>query len=452
MSKLKKQYICSYCGSISQKWAGQCFDCGTWGTLEEEIVEKNPGNPKSYELSSVLNKDILEVHSLDSEISDSIRIETSFQELNRVLGGGFVPGSVTLIGGDPGVGKSTMLLQLTALLGRSKLNCLYVTGEESADQVKLRAKRLEVADSAVKILTATNISGILSTVNNSGGYNFVVIDSIQTIYNDDISSSPGTVSQIKNCTQLLINYAKTNNVILVIVGHVTKEGELAGPKLLEHMVDTVLYFEGESHNQYRILRSVKNRFGGVNEIGVFEMTNIGLKEVTNPSALFLMQRDNNVSGSAVFAGIEGSRPLLVEVQALIAPTHLPTPRRSVVGWDNNRLSMILAVLNVRYGLNLSNKEVYLSIAGGLRITEPAIDLAVAAALISAAFNKPLENNSVYFGEIGLSGEVRNVNQAELRINEALKQGYQNIYTSSKIKNFENYIKPILHVKQLKTTN
>jgi len=448
MSKTKKQYVCNNCGSVSSKWSGQCFDCGAWSSLEEEMISAKPLT-KNILMDNAVSGTSLELDSLDSEISESIRIQTPLSEFNRVLGGGFVPGSVTLIGGDPGVGKSTILLQLTTMLSKIGLNCLYVTGEESADQVKLRAKRLEANNTPAKVLAATNVNNILATIDKEQQFNLVVIDSIQTVYSSDFSSAPGTVTQIKACTQQLINYAKQNNIILVIVGHVTKEGELAGPKLLEHMVDTVLYFEGEQHNHYRILRAVKNRFGGVNEIGVFEMTSFGLKEIVNPSELFLLHRENNVSGTAVFAGIEGSRPLLVEIQALIAPSNMPTPRRSAVGWDQNRLSMILAVLAVRFGLNLSNKEVYLSVAGGLKITEPAVDLAVAAALISAAYDKPLPNHSVFFGEIGLSGEVRNVSQSENRVKEALKQGYQQVYSANKLDNYQDSMKTILHVKQLK---
>ncbi len=444
----KKQYICNNCGSITPKWSGQCYECKEWDCIDEEQILK-PTKASMLSAISIDSGKALEIDTLDGEVSESSRIISPLQELNRVLGGGIVPGSVILIGGDPGVGKSTMLLQVAMKLSSIGQNCLYVTGEESANQVKLRAARLGDSDAKVKLLAATNVDNIIATIDKLKDLDLVIIDSIQTIYSDSFPSTPGTVTQIRSCTQILLNYAKQNNIALLIVGHITKDGELAGPKILEHMVDTVLYFEGDKNNHYRILRSVKNRFGGVNEIGVFEMTSLGLKEIANPSELFILHRENNVSGTAVFAGIEGSRPILVEVQALIAPSFMPMPKRSAVGWDQNRLSMILAVLAVRFGLNLSNKEVYLSIAGGLRISEPAVDLAVAAALISAAYNKPLPNGSVFFGEIGLSGEVRQVVQIESRIKEVLKQGYNKIYCSSV--NLENVkVASINHITQLKS--
>lgn len=443
MSKTKKQYICSNCGSIAPKWSGQCFDCSAWGTIDEELVTS-----QSITVARVGN--VLAIEAFDSNITEKIRIVTPIQELNRVLGGGLVPASTILIGGDPGIGKSTLLLQLSSKLSNSGTKCLYITGEESTDQVKLRASRLGLNPEGNSIIAATNIHDILATIEAAKAeLDLVVIDSIQTMYSGDFSSAPGTVSQIRACTHELITYAKQNNIILLLVGHVTKDGQLAGPKVLEHMVDTVLYFEGDHSQHFRILRSIKNRFGGVNEIGVFEMTTEGLKEVANPSELFLMERDFNVSGTSVFAGIEGSRPLLVEVQALIAPSNMPTPRRSVVGWDTNRLSMILAVLSVRYGLNLSSYEVYLSIAGGLRITEPAVDLAVAAALISAATNKPLPEGSIFFGEIGLSGEIRKVSQADMRVKESMKLGFTNMICAPHPNLSTKGLQVISHVKQLK---
>lgn len=449
MSKSKKQYICNSCGSISHKWSGQCYECKEWDSIEEEQIIK-PTKAGILSGLSVDASNALEVDILDDIVADeSSRIISPLEELNRVLGGGIVPGSVILIGGDPGIGKSTMLLQVVMKLSSVGRNCLYVTGEESTNQVKLRATRLGDIDAKVKLLAATNVDNILATIDKLKDLDLVIIDSIQTMYSDAFPSTPGTVTQIRSCTQILLNYAKQNNIALLLVGHVTKEGEIAGPKILEHMVDTVLYFEGDKNNHYRILRSVKNRFGGVNEIGVFEMTNLGLKEISNPSELFILHRENNVSGTAVFAGIEGSRPILVEVQALIAPSFMPMPKRSAVGWDQNRLSMILAVLAVRFGLNLSNKEVYLSIAGGLRISEPAVDLAVAAALISASTNKALPNGSVFFGEIGLSGEVRKVVQIEARIKEVLKQGYNKIYCSSA--NLDDVkVNSVNHITQLKS--
>jgi len=441
MTKNKSTYSCTSCGSVSSKWMGQCPECLEWGTVIEESVSAS-------KIIVPKTGSVQEIHTLADKIESTIRTKTPIEELNRVLGGGLVAGSAILIGGDPGIGKSTLLLQLCTSLASSDIGCLYITGEESTNQIKLRAQRLGIHDNKTGLLAATNVEDIISTIDqNKKQISVVVIDSIQTIASSEFSSAPGTVSQIRACAHQLIHYAKQNNITLLLACHVNKDGQLAGPKVLEHMVDTVLYFEGDHNNHFRILRSIKNRFGGVNEIGVFEMTSHGLVEISNPSELFLMERENNVSGSAVFAGIEGSRPLLIEIQALIAPTNMATPRRSVVGWDNNRLSMIIAVLGVRFGLNLSSHEVYLSVAGGLRITEPAADLAVAAALISAASNKPLPQGSIFFGEVGLSGEVRRVSQTEARIKEATKLGFISMYCSSKQK--FNGLQPIMHLKQLK---
>ena len=441
MTKNKSTYSCTSCGSVSSKWMGQCPECLEWGTVIEESVSAS-------KIIVPKTGSVQEIHTLADKIESTIRTKTPIEELNRVLGGGLVAGSAILIGGDPGIGKSTLLLQLCTSLASSDIGCLYITGEESTNQIKLRAQRLGIHDNKTGLLAATNVEDIISTIDqNKKQLSVVVIDSIQTIASSEFSSAPGTVSQIRACAHQLIHYAKQNNITLLLACHVNKDGQLAGPKVLEHMVDTVLYFEGDHNNHFRILRSIKNRFGGVNEIGVFEMTSRGLVEISNPSELFLMERENNVSGSAVFAGIEGSRPLLIEIQALIAPTNMATPRRSVVGWDNNRLSMIIAVLGVRFGLNLSSHEVYLSVAGGLRITEPAADLAVAAALISAASNKPLPQGSIFFGEVGLSGEVRKVAQTEARIKEATKLGFISMYCSSKQK--FNGLQPIMHLKQLK---
>ena len=441
MTKNKSTYSCTSCGSVSSKWMGQCPECLEWGTVIEESVSAS-------KIIVPKTGSVQEIHTLADKVESTIRTKTPIEELNRVLGGGLVAGSAILIGGDPGIGKSTLLLQLCTSLASSDIGCLYITGEESTNQIKLRAQRLGIHDNKTGLLAATNVEDIISTIDqNKKQLSVVVIDSIQTIASSEFSSAPGTVSQIRACAHQLIHYAKQNNITLLLACHVNKDGQLAGPKVLEHMVDTVLYFEGDHNNHFRILRSIKNRFGGVNEIGVFEMTSHGLVEISNPSELFLMERENNVSGSAVFAGIEGSRPLLIEIQALIAPTNMATPRRSVVGWDNNRLSMIIAVLGVRFGLNLSSHEVYLSVAGGLRITEPAADLAVAAALISAASNKPLPQGSIFFGEVGLSGEVRKVAQTEARIKEATKLGFISMYCSSKQK--FNGLQPIMHLKQLK---
>ena len=447
MAKPKKMFVCNSCGSSYQKWQGQCVDCLEWNSIEEEMHQLSNSLAPSNITSSGTPIDI---EDLSGDIYETSRIITPISELNRVLGGGLVEGSAILIGGDPGIGKSTLLLQLAATLSQNGTKTLYVTGEESTNQVKLRATRLGIKDSKTKIITAGNVSDIISTINlNRNEIDLVVIDSIQTMFLSAISSSPGTTSQVKASAHELINYAKQNNIILLIVGHVTKEGQIAGPKLLEHMVDTVLYFEGDNTHQFRILRSMKNRFGGVNEIGVFEMRGQGLVEITNPSELFLMERDNNVPGTAIFAGIEGTRPILVEVQALICPSNMPTPRRAVVGWDQNRLAMILAVLSVRFGLNLSTYEVYLTIAGGLKITEPAVDLAVAAAIISAAKNIPLPDKSIFFGEIGLSGEVRKVSHTEQRLKEAKKLGFHQAFCNAGKEDInELKINKTMHVRQI----
>lgn len=442
MSKIKKQYICTNCGNSTSKWAGQCFDCGLWGAIEEEVISRvqvRLGNKQ-------------QIQKLDGVVVESLRTPTPINELNRVLGGGLVSSSAILIGGDPGIGKSTLLLHLVAssFCDKIRMNCLYITGEESIDQIKLRALRLGLNNETTSILAATNIEDIISTIDaDKNNIDLVVIDSIQTMVTRTLSSPPGTISQIRTCANELVSYAKQNNIIILLSCHVTKDGQLAGPKLLEHLVDTVLYFEGDHNSHFRILRSIKNRFGGIGEIGVFEMTASGLMEVSSPSELFLMKRDKNVSGTTVFAGIEGSRPLLIEIQALIAPSNMPMPRRSVVGWDLNRLSMIIAVLNVRFGLNLTSKEVYLTVAGGLKISEPASDLAVAAALISAANNKAVPEHSVFFGEIGLSGEIRKVNAAEMRIKEATKLGFNKLICSKLEKLSNKLICPISNIKELK---
>ncbi len=441
MTKLKKQYICTNCGNTTPKWAGQCFDCGLWGGIEEELAS----NSLSIKLG---NKQ--ELQKLDGIVAEKLRIVTPINELNRVLGGGLVAASAILIGGEPGIGKSTLLLQLAACSFPTKIHCLYITGEESIQQIKLRAIRLGINNQATSVLAAVHIEDIISTIEQAkSNIDLIIIDSIQTMVTRELSSPPGTISQIRACSSELVSYAKKNNIIILISCHVTKDGQLAGPKLLEHLVDTVLYFEGDHNSHFRLLRSVKNRYGGVGEIGVFDMTSNGLKEVANPSELFLIKREKNVSGVAVFAGIEGSRPLLVEIQALIAPSTMPMPRRSVVGWDLNRLSMIIAVLNVRLQLNLTSKEVYLNIAGGLKISDPASDLAVAAALISAATNKALLEGSIYFGEIGLSGEIRKVSKAETRIKEAAKLGFQKIVCS----NLEKLDNPLVYsISNLKGLN
>ena len=379
---------------------------------------------------------VIQFEDLNSESPDLPRCISGISEFDRVTGGGLVPGSVTLIGGDPGIGKSTLLLQLTCILAKKNVKCAYISGEEAVDQVRLRAKRLGLADAPVDLASATNVRDIVKSMTGADGkklYDIMVIDSIQTMYVDTIDSAPGTVTQVRTSTQELIRHAKRLGVTLLIVGHVTKDGAIAGPRVLEHMVDTVLYFEGDRGHQFRILRGVKNRFGPTDEIGVFEMAGVGLIEVTNPSALFLSERADNIPGSAVLAGLEGSRPVLVEIQALVAPTSFSTPKRAVVGWDTNRLSMLLAVLEARCGVMMSGMDVYLNVAGGLRITEPAADLAVAIALISAASGDPVPKDTVIFGEIGLAGEIRHVPQPDLRMKEASKLGFKSAFIPKPVK-------------------
>lgn len=428
----KTFYSCQQCGTIHTKWAGKCPDCGAWNSLIEEY-ETGGTNSAGGQLTTNIvssSKNIkdkgnkIELTDLDSNGIDVPRIKVGINELDRVLGGGLVKGSAVLIGGDPGIGKSTLLLQATSSLADLKNNVIYISGEESVDQVRLRAKRLGLDKSNVKLASSTNILDILRTIDVKDAPAVVVIDSIQTMFIDELASAPGTVSQVRASAGELTMLAKRKNITLIIVSHVTKEGQIAGPKVLEHMVDTVLYFEGERGHQFRILRSIKNRYGAANEIGVFEMSDAGLSEVNNPSELFLSSRTENISGAAVFAGMEGSRPILVEIQALIAPSFMPTPRRAVVGWDLNRLAMIIAVLNARFGLNLSDKEVYLNVAGGLKVNEPAADLAVALALISAARDIPLPNNCAIMGEVGLSGEIRMISGIDIRLKEAAKLGFE----------------------------
>ena len=438
----KKHYICNSCGAVSLKWSGKCVDCNQWGTILEDIQNE-------AEIISCKGN-ILITHGLSGNIEEIPRIPTSISELDRVLGGGVVQGSAILVGGDPGIGKSTLLLQLAAILSSNGVETIYITGEESINQIKMRAFRLNITNSPLTLLSATNLNDIIATIDSAKQRpDVVIIDSIQTIYSEEIGSSPGTVSQVKYASNQLILYGKKHNITFFLVGHVTKEGQIAGPKVLEHMVDTVLYFEGDNNLQFRILRAVKNRFGGVNEIGVFEMRAEGLVEINNPSEIFLMERSNTINGISVFAGVEGSRPILVEVQALTSKSFLAMPKRTALGFDHNRLSMIIAVMAVRYGLNLSGDEVYLSIAGGMRISDPSIDLAVASALISAKLGFALPQRSVFFGEIGLSGEVRRTAMTEARLNESIKLGYEQIFCYPH-KNIDlNKITPVQHIQQLK---
>ena len=432
MAKPKLSFVCQSCGSVHSKWSGHCDACGSWNSIVEEITAAGPVNSlRSQPKGHAPRGNVVEFVDLKGQNQPLPRAGCGIGEWDRVTGGGLVPGSVTLIGGDPGIGKSTLLLQIVAALAKKDMACAYISGEEAIDQVRLRARRLGLEQSPVHLAAATSIRDIIATLEPAKGqkppYDLVVIDSIQTMFVDLIESAPGTVGQVRSCTSELIRLAKTYNITVLIVGHVTKEGTIAGPRVLEHMVDTVLYFEGDRGHQFRILRGVKNRFGPTDEIGVFEMGGMGLAEVQNPSALFLSERREKVSGSAVLAALEGTRPVLVEVQALVAPTTYSAPKRAVVGYDSNRLSMILAVLEARCGVMFSGQDVYLNIAGGLKISEPAADMAVAAAMCSALSGVAVAPDAVIFGEIGLSGEIRPVPQPDLRMKEAEKLGFKSAY-------------------------
>lgn len=424
MAKAKKRYVCQSCGSVASKWQGQCADCGEWNTL----VEDSSGVVTPFQAKHNLQSGgkAVDLVGLDADIALPERITTGIAELDRALGGGLVEGSATLLGGDPGIGKSTLLLQASAIIAKRGHDVTYISGEEAADQIRLRARRLGLGEAPMKLAAATSVRDILTTLGDDGAKPpaLLVIDSIQTMHSDLIEGAPGTVSQVRASAQELIRFAKERGTAVVLVGHVTKDGAIAGPRVLEHMVDTVLSFEGERSHQYRILRAIKNRFGGTDEIGVFAMAEQGLEEVANPSSLFLTNRQDDVSGAVVFPALEGTRPVLVEIQALVVRLASgATPRRAVVGWDSGRLAMILAVLEARCGLSFATSEVYLNVAGGYRVADPAADLAVAAALISALAERPVDADTIAFGEISLSGEVRTVAHAGLRLREASKLGF-----------------------------
>lgn len=416
----KSSFVCQACGATATRWTGKCAACGEWNTLSEET---DAGPPPGSGITRSTKGRVVKLESLLSEAREAARIPTGMPELDRVTGGGIVPGSALLIGGEPGIGKSTLLLQLAASLARRGHRALYFSGEEATAQVRLRAERLALRDAPVALASETNLANILATLADGPGSDLVVIDSIQTLWSDALDAAPGTVSQVRAATQSLIRFAKLQGAALLLVGHVTKDGQIAGPKVVEHMVDTVLSFEGDRGHPFRILRATKNRFGATDEIGVFEMAQEGLREVQNPSELFLGERDLSVPGSAVFAGMEGTRPILVEIQALVAPSALGMPRRAVVGWDPSRLSMVIAVLEARCGLSFAQHDVYLNVAGGLRITEPAADLAAASALVSSLSGVPLPQGRVTFGEISLSGGVRASAHMTARLKEARKLGF-----------------------------
>ncbi|MCK6453662.1 MAG: DNA repair protein RadA [Alphaproteobacteria bacterium] len=420
MARAAARHVCQSCGAAFPKWSGRCEACGAWNSIVEEAPRE--AAPKGLGGAAKAGGRKLEFVGLTGETGGPPRLVTGMAEFDRVCGGGLVAGSALLLGGDPGIGKSTLLLQAAARIAR-QAPCVYISGEEAIDQVRMRAERLGVADAPVQLASATSVRDIVASLDSADRPAVAVVDSIQTMYVDTLDSAPGTVAQVRASAQELIRLAKRRGLAVILVGHVTKEGLIAGPRVLEHMVDTVLYFEGERGHQFRILRAVKNRFGPTDEIGVFEMGESGLGEVSNPSALFLGEHSTEVAGAAVFAGIEGTRPLLVEIQALVAPSPLGTPRRAVVGWDAARLAQVLAVLEARGGLAFAGNEVYLNVAGGLRIAEPAADLAVAAALVSSLTERPMPQATVVFGEIGLSGEIRPVGHVATRLKEAAKLGF-----------------------------
>jgi DNA repair protein RadA/Sms len=420
MARRAQGFVCQNCGAVSGRWQGKCESCGEWNTIVEETAAV-PAGPAAGRRAR--KGRLFALEPLAGEVHEAPRLPSGMPELDRVTGGGFVKGSVLLVGGDPGIGKSTLLIQATAALANTGHRVVYISGEEAVAQVRLRAERLGLARAPVELAAETSVEDIIATLGEGRTPRLIVIDSIQTMWTDTVESAPGTVTQVRSSAQALIRFAKRSGAAVFLVGHVTKDGQIAGPRVVEHMVDAVLSFEGDGLHQFRILRAVKNRFGPTDEIGVFEMTGAGLREVANPSELFLSQRDLGTPGTAVFAGIEGTRPLLVELQALVAPTSLGTPRRAVVGWDPSRLSMVLAVLEAHCGVKLGGHDVYLNVAGGLRIQEPAADLAAAAALVSSLANAPLPADAVYFGEISLSGAIRPVAQMAARLKEAQKLGF-----------------------------
>jgi DNA repair protein RadA/Sms len=429
MAKPAPQFTCTACGAVHKKWAGRCESCGAWNSIVEEAPLS--AGPASRSLGTSRGRAI-PLGTLTSEEPPPPRTLSGMDEFDRVLGGGLVPGSAILVGGDPGIGKSTLLLQATAAFARNGLSCLYISGEEAAAQVRMRAQRLGLADAPVHLGAETNLRDILTTLDATRPA-LAVIDSIQTMWADNVESAPGSVAQVRSACHELVSFAKRRGTSVILVGHVTKDGQIAGPRVVEHMVDTVLYFEGERGHQFRILRAVKNRFGAADEIGVFEMTGAGLAQVTNPSALFLSERGQSTPGSVVFAGIEGTRPVLTEIQALVAPSTLGTPRRTVVGLDGGRLSTILAVLEARCAIPFAGLDVFLNVAGGMKVSEPAADLAVAAALLSAREDVALPPECVVFGEISLSGALRPVGQTENRLKEARKLGFSTAIAPSRSK-------------------
>ncbi len=428
MARLRSKYVCSACGYESSGWMGKCPSCLKWNTLIEEVFEDTP-QAAAKTLSQPLQTP---VSLSEIEIHETSRIKTGSAELDRVLGGGLVPASLILVGGDPGIGKSTLILQVCARIAQSK-RVLYVSGEESVGQIKLRADRLGAVSTNVYMVSETSFEQIEAIIEKENP-DFVVIDSIQTVYTEKLSSAPGSVSQVRDVTGQLLRISKKNGITVFVVGHVTKEGAIAGPRVLEHMVDTVLYFEGERHQDFRVLRAVKNRFGSTNEIGIFEMSAAGLIDVANPSSLMLEGRSRDQAGSAVVGIMEGTRPMLVEVQALVCATSFGMPRRQATGMDYNRLSMLMAVLEKKVGMQLHAFDAYLNVAGGFTLDEPAADLGVVMAIASSFKNKPIEGSTVLFGEVGLTGEVRSVSQMDKRITESMRLGFKRCIVPSLGKN------------------
>ncbi len=443
MAKPKKQFYCTECGAHSPAWLGKCPQCGEWNTLVEQL---DSVESKHDRFKVGTSQKPIKINSVKGK--QRPRIVTSFEEFNRTLGGGIVYGSLVLIGGDPGIGKSTLLLQIAFDNSKQSKKVLYISGEESSEQIKLRADRVGEAPDNLFVYCETDVTQISHTIQQSKP-DIVIIDSIQTIYNPEISSMPGNVSQVRECTMTFLKLAKTLNIPIFIVGHVTKEGNIAGPRLLEHMVDTVLYFEGEQHNTYRILRSVKNRFGSTNEIGIFEMREEGLKEIANPSQVFLEDRVTGVSGSCVVASVEGTRPVLVEIQSLITPTNLNNAKRMASGVDNQRMALILAIIEKKLGHLLQSQDAYIKVTGGVRLFEPAIDLAILVSILSSYLNKPVNHDDVFIGEVGLSGEVRRVSQIEKRVKEAQKLGFKRAFIPHK--NMDQ-LKKITEIKLIPISN
>lgn len=445
MTTTKTIFVCQNCGCQAPKWLGRCPECQKWNTFEEE---KFKGPPDIEIKNKVIFSSGSPQKLKDVKPDAFIRTNTEIKELDRVLGGGLVKGAVILIGGEPGIGKSTLLLQISNILAKTK-KVLYVSGEESIAQIKLRSERLSLSADNLYIINDTEVSSIIEHIEELKP-EIVVIDSIQVLYNKDFSQNAGSITQVKECTGVLTTLAKQNSFSLFIVGHVTKEGAIAGPKILEHMVDCVIYFEGEVQTHFRILRSVKNRYGPTNEIGVFQMAKEGLKEVSNPSLLFLSTRTKNISGSCVVPTIEGTRPILVEIQALVTSSNFSMSRQRSTGLDLNRLLLLVAVLEKRLSLNLTNYDVFVNIAGGIRIVEPACDLAVCVAIYSSFKNKPVDNESVFIGEVGLGGEIRSVGQIEARLNEAARLGFKRcILPKADVKKLTNLTLELLGVENIK---